>query len=46
MRKVKFLPCNKRKTAVKPTMHQNSAVSKAFLGKILKSMIKNIGFES
>ena len=25
--------CNKRKIAVKPTIHQNSAVSKALLGK-------------
>ena len=25
--------CNKRKIAVTPTMHQNSAVSKTFLGK-------------
>ena len=26
--------CNKRKIAVKPTVHQNSAVSKALLGKL------------
>ena len=32
-RKVEFFLCNKRKTAVKPTIHQNSVVSKALLGK-------------
>ena len=37
---------NKRKIAVKPTIHQNSASSKAFIGKILKSLMINIDFES
>ena len=30
--------CNKRKIAVKTTMQQNSAVSKAFLGKFLNHL--------
>ena len=30
---MEFLHCNKRKIAVKPTINQNSAVSKALLGK-------------
>ena len=33
-RKANFFLCNKRKMAVKPTIHQNSAVSIALLGKI------------
>ena len=33
-RKANFFLCNKRKIAVKPTIHQNSAVSIALLGKI------------
>ena len=40
-----FFLCNKHKKAIKPTIHQNSAVSKTFLGKILKSLI-NINFKS
>ena len=42
-RRVKFFLCNKRKIAVKPTIHQNSHVSKELLG---KSLIINIDFES
>ena len=45
-RKEEFFFCNKRKIAVKTTIQQNSAVSKALLGKILKSPIINIDFES
>ena len=33
LKKNGFFLCDKRKIAVKPTMHQNSAVSKALLGK-------------
>ena len=32
-RKVEFLLCNKRKLVVKPTRHQNSAVTKTLLEK-------------
>ena len=32
---MKFYPCHKRKIAVKPTIHRDSAVSKALLGKSL-----------
>ena len=32
-RRVKFFLCNKHKIAVKPTIHQNSHVSKELLGK-------------
>ena len=32
-RKLKFSFCNKRKIAVKPTIHENLAVSKALFGK-------------
>ena len=39
-----FFLCNKCKVAVKPAMHQNSAVSKALLGKLL--IINIIIFES
>ena len=31
---MEFFLCNKRKLAVKPTIHQNSALSKALLGNI------------
>ena len=31
--KVEFFLCNKRKIAVKPKMYQNTAISKALLGK-------------
>ena len=31
-RKIELLPCNKHKLAVKPTIDQNSTVSKTFLG--------------
>ena len=33
LKEVEFFLCNKRKIAVKPTIHQNSVVSKTFLGK-------------
>ena len=33
LRKVQFFVCSKCKTTVKPTIHQNSAASKALLGK-------------
>ena len=42
---MEFFLCNKRKIAVKPTIHQNSAVSKTFLGKsenpLLEMLILN-----
>ena len=34
LRKLKFFLFNKRKIDVKPTVHQNSAVPKALLGKL------------
>ena len=34
-RKVKFFLYSKHKTAVRPTIHQNSAASKALLGNFL-----------
>ena len=37
---MEFFLCNKRKIAVKPTIHQNSAVSKTFLGKSLNPLIE------
>ena len=42
---MEFFFCNKHKTAVKPRIHQNSAVSIALL-EVLKSIIINIDFES
>ena len=33
LKKEEFFLCNKRKIAVKPTIHQNSVVSKTLLGK-------------
>ena len=42
-RKFEFFLCNKHKVVIKPSVHQNSAVSKAFFWKILKSLIINIG---
>ena len=44
--KLSFPFVNKRKTVVKPTIHQNSAISSTFFGKVLKSLIINIDFES
>ena len=41
-----FFHSNKRKIAVEPTIHQNSAVSKGLVGKMLKSLIINIDLES
>ena len=38
--------CNKRKITTKPIIHQNSAVSKTFFEKFLKSLIINVDFES
>ena len=32
--KMEFFLCNKRKIVLKPTMHQNSAVSEALLRKV------------
>ena len=45
-RKVEFFLCKKRAIAVKPRIQQNPTVSKALLGKILKSLTINIDFES
>ena len=39
---MEFFICNKRKIAVRPTIHQNSSVSKALIGKILRSLILNL----
>ena len=39
LRKVKFFLWNKRKTAVKLTVHHNQVVIKSITGKILKSLI-------
>ena len=39
-----ILVCNERKMAAKPTMHQNSAVSKAFFWKNFKLDDKKYGF--
>ena len=45
LKKVEFFLCNRRKIAAKLTIHQDSAVSKAFFGsKNFKT--KNMGFES
>ena len=45
LKKEEFFLCNKRKVAVKPTIHQNYL--KNIIGKIfLKSVIININFES
>ena len=35
LRKVMFFLCNKRKTVVKPTMHQDLAISKVLLSLLL-----------
>ena len=35
-----FFLCNKRKIAVKPTIHQNSAASKTFLGKFENHLLQ------
>ena len=39
-----FVVCNKRKIATKPTIYQNSSVSKSIIVKIVKSLIINIDF--
>ena len=47
LRKEAFSFCNKHKTAVKPRIRQISAVSIAvYIGKVLKSIIINIDFQS
>ena len=50
LKKVEFSLSNKRKIAVKLSMHQNSAVSKftkiQHFWELFKSLITNIGFES
>ena len=45
LKKIGVFICNKRKLAVKLTIHQNSAVSKNIIGKNVKSLTTNINFE-
>ena len=42
LKKIGVFICNKRKLAVKLTIHQNSAVSKNIIGKNVKSLTTNI----